>query len=487
MPIPMTKLAEGAAWEDVTKAAEIAAWEDDPGSETAATRAAVPDLAKAPLAFVIEGPQAPPAAVYSPGTPQFRYWTAAEALRRAADFWEPFTKSWQQGGKPLTVRLDAGVDLNAAYTREALVFFRGPGQDGIVWASESPDIVCHELGHAVLDSIRPDLWDATSHEAAAFHESFGDISAILSALQLPSVRAAVRAETGGKLYRSSRLSRLGEQIGTAVRMLHPDSVEPDCLRNAVNSFTYVNPLTLPQMAPSSALSSEPHSFSRIFTGAFFEILAGVVTAKASKTQAPPISDKALLDASAETARMLVEGVRAAALVPSFYSEVAAAMVDASARIDPSYPAILKLAFVRRSILPLQTAAQDADVKRAQFASKAAAAKARGASAPPTTRLPSLSFAPHRYGLDRPLLVHAASHRRPFLAALVNVVKPSSSPAAATSAFVNDLFRLGRVNDAGFRVRGRGLERGNRASSHELVAEPGGARLERCCFACGMAH
>jgi hypothetical protein len=475
MPIPMTK------------AAEIAAWEDDPGSDTAATRAAVPDLAKAPLAFVIEGPQAPPPDVYARGTPQFRYWTAAEALRRAADFWEPFTKSWQQGGKPLRVLLDAGIDLNAFYTRDALVFCRGPGQEGIVWAGESPDIVCHELGHAILDSIKPDLWDATSHEAAAFHESFGDISAILSALQLPSVRAAVRAETGGQLYRNSRLSRLGEQIGTAVRMLHPDAVEPDCLRNAVNSFTYVNPLTLPQMAPSSMLSSEPHSFSRIFTGAFFEILAGVVTAKMSKTKERPTYDKALLDASAETARILIDGIGAAVVVPNFYSEVAAAMVDASAKIDPCYPAILKLAFVRRSILSLQTAAQDADPNKAQFASKAAAGEPRGASPPPTTRLPSLSIAPHHYGLDRPLLVHAASHQRPFVAALVNVIKPSSSPRAATSAFVNDLFRLGRVNDSEFRVPGRGLDRGNRASSHELVAEPGGARLKRCRFACGMAH
>ena len=75
---------------------------------------------------------------------------------------------------------------------------------------ESPDIVCHEMGHAILDAIKPQLWGAASHEAAAFHESFGDMSAILSALQLQSLRSAILRDTGGHLYQSSRLSRLAE-------------------------------------------------------------------------------------------------------------------------------------------------------------------------------------------------------------------------------------------------------------------------------------
>jgi hypothetical protein len=53
--------------------------------------------------------------------------------------------------------------------------------------------VCHELGHALLDSFKPQLFDAASIEVAAFHESFGDMSAILSALQLPGVREGVLA------------------------------------------------------------------------------------------------------------------------------------------------------------------------------------------------------------------------------------------------------------------------------------------------------
>ena len=144
-----------------------------------------------------------------------------------------------------------------------------------VYSGESPDVLCHELGHALLDAVRPQLWNAASIEVAALHEAFGDISAMLSALDLPSVREDVLAGTGGRLSRASRVSRLAEQLGWAIRQLHPDAVDADCLRNAVNSFFYRQPESLPPMAPASVLSSEPHSFSRVFTAAWLESLAGM--------------------------------------------------------------------------------------------------------------------------------------------------------------------------------------------------------------------
>ena len=45
--------------------------------------------------------------------------------------------------------LDQGVDLNAYYDRRALNFFHGPAPAGTVFSGESPDIVCHEMGHAL--------------------------------------------------------------------------------------------------------------------------------------------------------------------------------------------------------------------------------------------------------------------------------------------------------------------------------------------------
>jgi hypothetical protein len=86
-------------------------------------------------------------------------------------------------GSILPVELDFGTDLNAFYDRKGLKFFHGSAGERTVFSGESPDVVCHELGHAALDSFKPQLFDAASIEVAAFHESFGDMSALLSALR----------------------------------------------------------------------------------------------------------------------------------------------------------------------------------------------------------------------------------------------------------------------------------------------------------------
>jgi len=464
-------------------ATTVSAWEDDPEPAVLVTRP-VPDLSKTPLAFDFPAPQPPPA-MYAPGTAEFRYWTAAEALRRGADFWAPRVPSgaWQMGDV-LEVILDEGADLNAYYDRQALNFFHGPGVGGTVYSGESPDIVCHEMGHAILDSIKPQLWNAASAETAAFHEGFADISAILSALQLPSLRTAILTDTQGQLYRSSRLSRLAEQLGSAIRLQAPDAVDPDCLRNAVNSFTYQDPINLPQGGPASQISSEPHSFSRVFSGACFEILAGILAAKAANPAMP--TEQELLAASGEIADILVAGITQAPVVANWYAQVAASMVQASANVNAAYPAILRAVFVRRSILSLQSAAN----LHTMQASLAAVASMT-AEAQPNQPLASIALSSDSYGLTRPLLVEAASHPRQFVAsAAATLGNGSLEPASASTAaraFVDDLFSRGRVDYGSVGPTQPHLDHGRRLRSHKLVSEGGAIRLHRCLFDCGFAH
>src|SRR6185369_2078031 len=305
-----------------TAGATVACWEDDPGDpRTQPPRqpivVAAPNVSASPLPFKIAG-TAPAAKVYPAGTASFRYFAAAAALRRTASFWGSIIPSGTQWelGKTLPVILDDGVDLNAFYTRgdfqdaPGLHFFHATVGGRTFFSGESPDVVCHEMGHAVLDAIRPQLFNAQTIEAAAFHEAMGDISAMLSSLQVPSFRQAVFAETAGMLNRASRLSRLAEQLGAAIRVGHPDVVEPDCLRNAVNSFFYRDPQLLPPSAPAGQLSSEPHSFSRVFSGAFLDVLAGMF-----KLQGNPPTVDDLVPTTQDAARLLVAGILAAPVVP----------------------------------------------------------------------------------------------------------------------------------------------------------------------------
>jgi hypothetical protein len=458
------------------KVTHINVWEDDPEPAVQTPRP-VPELSHRPLAFSFPKP-APAPDTYDPGTVQFRYWTAAEALRRGADFWAPLlsVQAWQPGNT-LSVVLDEGEDLNAFYDRKALNFFHGPGVGGrTVYSGESPDVICHEMGHAILDAIKPELWGAASQEAAAFHEGFADVSAILSALQLPSLRTAVLNETGGHLYRSSRLSRLAEQLGTAIRAQAPDAVDPDCLRNAVNSFTYADPIELPHSAPASQLSSEPHSFSRVMSGAVFEVMSGMLTATSANANAP--TDQDLARVSSEIGRILIEAVVAAPVAPNFFAQVATQMVQVSEAVNADYPGVLRGVFVRRAILSLEAATN--------LHALAALPAVAMAAAPAQLALPG---AP--YGLAQPLLVQAPAQPHHFAitagAPDGSSMQPPNAMEAAR-AFVDDLFRNGRIDDQGIIPKTAQLVHGSRRlRTHQLKAETAGVRLERQLFDCGLCH
>jgi hypothetical protein len=468
----------------------INAWEDDPAAGNQPSggqviQRPVPVLRDQPLPIRIVHPaSAPEAKPHPPGTAEFRYWTAAEALRRGADLWGALLPglSWEVG-PILPVDLDFGVDLNAFYDRVGLKFFHGVAAGRTVFSGESPDVVCHELGHALLDSFKPQLFDAASIEVAAFHESFGDMSALLSALQLPSVREGVLAETGGVLRRASRLSRLAEQLGWAIRQSAPSAVEPDCLRNAVNSFFYRDPDTLPTTAPATSLSSEPHSFSRVFTGAFFEGLAGMLATQDTRDEA------ALLQVSQDIGAILVQGIRAASVVPTFFSQVAASMlaVGASRFSAQGYEAPLRSGFVRHGVLPpsMAVAATHAPVRIAALAATSE-----------SKTLPTLQLSVAEYGLGVPsIVVYAAAEPKRLQvtgAALAVGAAPSPGEDQAAKSFFEDLLRRGRLKVAKAAKSAAEIVRAAAPSTHEththeLRREGRHMVLRRVRIDCAFAH
>jgi hypothetical protein len=313
----------------------IQCWPTDPLGGVPALQVSAPVLPGSPLGTsVIQPPTAPTPKIHPTGSAHFRYWTGAEALRRTVAFWSTRgAAAWNAAiGSDLPVRLDDGVDLNAYYARtpyppqdikQGLSFFHDTVFDAAtsrsvtVYSGESADIVAHELGHAVLDAIKPELWGVSTTEAAAFHESFGDMSAILAALQLPSVCQGVLEETAGRLSRNSTVSRVAEQLGWAIRQRRPDAVDPDSLRNASNSFVYTNPLLLPPSGPASNLTRAPHNFSRVFTGAFLECLANVVLTLAEE---PDVDD--VQQGSRDMGELLARAIIGAPVRTTFFRAVA---------------------------------------------------------------------------------------------------------------------------------------------------------------------
>jgi len=472
-----------------TSSALVACWEDDPGEPTLSPplspiQVPVPDQSATPLPFKISG-TAPQPGVFQPGTPEFRYFAAAAALRRTADFWSgivPSGTSWEVGNV-LPVELDSGVDLNAFYTRggdgdsPGLHFFHDSVSGRVYYSGESPDVVCHEMGHGVLDAIRPQLFDAQTIEAAAFHEGFADCSALLSALQVPSFRAVLLSDTGGVLGRSSRWSRVAEQLGFAIRDGHPDAVDPDCLRNASNSFFYTDPQQLPPSAPASQLSSEPHSFSRVFSGAFLNVLAGIFTTIGDN------SDASLVKTAQDGAHLLIGAILTAPVVPDYFSQVAAAMVQfgEGSPFNGKYHDVIQSAFVRKGILSLQAAATLRGVPKPP---------ARGVSAMKgrAEELPRVAISAAAYGLKQPVVkVHIAAeikHLGVTGAASAGTAEPRGGQNAAES-YTEDLFQRGHV-DLGAHGD-TGLKHPFSFKTHRIVEEKGDLVLKRITFDCGFDH
>ena len=472
---PMTKRASASA----APAHTVSAWLDDPASGLGRIDRPVPDLAKGALRFRIKGAKVKPGS-YPPGTPQFRYWAAAEPLRRGADFWAPVLglNAWQPG-KVLPVSLDKGVDLNAYYDRTELAFFHEAVQGITYYSGESPDVVCHEMGHACLDAHRPELWDAPFVEAGAFHESFGDMSAILSALQLPQVRAKVLASVAA--HKSNALSRCAEQLGAAIRLVAPDAVDKDCLRNAYNAFKYVDPQTLPDDAPATALCAEVHSFSRVFTGAFYEILSGMLRARSKKPK-----DADLVAVAKDLALLLSDATAAAPVQPDYYAQVAAHMIDADAsRFSGRYREVLAEVFVDRRIVP----ASAVHPLQAQQRRAVQAVRAAVAALPSATRTRKVAIPADSFGLgNRTIVVVAPVERNPFLTAAAGLAHRYEPPVdEAAQRFVKMLFAHKRVDiESGKRRMAVSPEtpREHLRKTHVLTETAEGLRLSRRLFHCG---
>jgi hypothetical protein len=461
------------------QATQVRAWLDDPGAPEAPNTPvehAVPNIAAKPFPSAIGG-RAPAPGDYSPGTTKFRYWTAADALRRVGDHWGNVLGNnvkWHSTvGAKLKVNLNAGEDLNAYYDRKGLHFFHASVSGRDFYSGESPDVVCHEFGHAILDAIRPQLWDVMSAEPPAFHEAFGDMSSMLTALQQPDLCAQVITATSGKLDRSSRVSRLAEQLGWAIRQGHPDAVDRDCLRNAANSFFYRDPVDLPPSAPATQLSSEPHSFSRVFSGSFLNVLAGMFALQ------PKRDVDGLVQTAHDAAALLTDAILAAPVVVAYYSQVAAHMLAADQqRFGGRYQDALRSAFVKHGVLALSHAAT---------APRAVAATAANVRAATGAELPRVAISARQFGFDEELLVHVAAEPKRYAvagAAADMGALPETSYDVAAASYVEDVFRRGHVEVHDSVGPHRAPVRTTSRATHVLRREGDSLVLVRRLFVCG---
>jgi Fungalysin metallopeptidase (M36) len=264
-------------------------------------------------------------ALYNPGTPGFLFWQCREAALMALETWEALNgklTAWARAtpnAKKLALQQNNGVDLNAYYDGQSLAFFEFTTGTKTTFSGASTDVVAHEAGHAFLDTIRPDLWDSNLTEPNAFHEAFGDCMAILTMLFDQETRQALLAASAD-LSAPNFVEATAEDLSDGVRLELGPSHPAALPRHALNNFRWQLPTTLPSSAPPAALSSEIHSFGRVFSGCFYDVIRNIFTSY-------PNRDEASLLMAAQTAgKLLIGGARSAPETPRFFQAVGRAMI-----------------------------------------------------------------------------------------------------------------------------------------------------------------
>jgi hypothetical protein len=89
---------------------------------------------------------------------------------------------------------------------------------GLVFTCLSPDIVAHEMTHAILDSIHHRYIEDTNPDVAAFHEGFADIVALLQRFTFRALVEDRLYAAGGRMDQQAFvLGELATQFGEALR------------------------------------------------------------------------------------------------------------------------------------------------------------------------------------------------------------------------------------------------------------------------------
>jgi hypothetical protein len=288
-----------------------------------------------------------PERVYNIGTAEFLYWQCREAALLSVEVWEGIDGKLAAWGpsspKKLELLQNAGVELNAGYSQTGLEFYQFTTGSKTTFSGASTDVVAHEVGHALLDVIRPDLWNTSFPETNAFHEAFGDCMAILTALSDKQTREELLKATPD-VGKSNFVETVMEDLADGTKREYGANFDGSAPRRALNDFKWQLPTTLPTSGKPSVLTSEVHSFGRLFSGCFYDAIRNIFLASSSRTPA------SLWKAAQVAGKLLVAGARQAPETARFFQSVGRAMIlaDQSANQGANRDA-LRAAFTRHEI------------------------------------------------------------------------------------------------------------------------------------------
>jgi hypothetical protein len=245
---------------------------------------------------------------------------------------------WASGLGRLLILPHAGYDENAFYDRGtgALHFFYCEGSDGErVYTCLSHDVITHELGHAILDGLKPGYNEVASPETAGFHEYFGDAIAMMASLRNRQIAALVVKDAPERLSARNVVSAIASEFGAAIRGIPGQAY----LRGAWNNRTMRD----------LRGTYEEHDWSEILTGIYYQLLQFLYRRNLVKKKKEQMKEKklprnkgqrqqrsvaALINAADQTANIMLRAIDYCPPVDLRYAEYARAVLRAD---EIAYP------------------------------------------------------------------------------------------------------------------------------------------------------
>ncbi len=275
-------------------------------------------------------------------------------IRKVVKYWD--AASYGQ----LRVTAEAGNDANAYYNRmgtlRELKFFTFVGNNRkTIHTCRSSDIVAHEAGHAMLDIIHPEYFDANSLQTGGYHESFGDQTAIFWTLSHKFLCDKLIADTKGNLHQHKKnfLAALAEQFGQGLDL-------PNGLRNADEDIKLKD------------AEEEVHAISSVYTGVIYDVLASAFEEATLKISDPGVQAVKLYDVAKQFRQVNLESMVALVNPEPSYSDFAFALDTAFKRraqsgnpspLDSlSWSKYINSEFTRRGISVASNAGGKGDIK-----------------------------------------------------------------------------------------------------------------------------
>jgi hypothetical protein len=221
--------------------------------------------------------------LFEPGSPQFdqvnTFYYVAYTLRMYENY-AGRTLPWSFKDQQISIDPHAGVGGNVFYSEldHLIGFSAASSGDHNLNMAKIPSLVCHVAGHAILDGMRTLYNESFGLGSNAFHESFSDISSMLVALHDDVLIRRLLSSTKGDLMIDNFIASLDENMTSDMSKInHTGNQRVVSFRNALNNLTELpfDELVITDNKARNDLSRDKRNYSRLFTGAFYNILVSI--------------------------------------------------------------------------------------------------------------------------------------------------------------------------------------------------------------------